>query len=361
MKIKKILSLLQEASVSGTSDDHELIVGSKENEVSGILICHDAVETVIEEAITKKCNLIISIQPLIVKKLKKLTGESYIEHAVVKAIKNDITVYAACSPLRDFKNNTKMLCDKLNLKNAKVLIPMLKSMHKLVTCTVPENAPKLRKALFDAGAGKIGNYDNCSFNTHGIGTYIGNERSNPQTGERLEFVEAREIKIEVFFEKSLQNKVLEALFSNHVYEEIAYEICSLENTRQNNGLGVIGTLEKPMLEKDFLSFVKEKMSSGGIRHSTLGKNISVVAFLAGSGSYGIENAIQAGADIFITADLNYQDYYKAENKIVLVDVGYFESKEYEKNAIIDFLRQNIPDFEQKLISSEVDTNLVKHL
>ena len=254
----------------------------------------------------------------------------------------------------------KIFCDALGLQNTKILVPKENFIQKLVTYTIPENHQKLRNALFDAGAGNIGNYENCSFNTQGIGSYQGNENSNPEIGERGEFVENTEIKIEVTFEKHLQSKILKALFSNHVYEEVAYEIYDLKNSHQNIGLGMIGELETEMPEKDFLLFVKNKMKADGIRHSEyLGKPIKKVAVLGGSGSFAIKKAIQAGADAFLTADLKYHQFYEAENQLLLADIGHYESERYTKNYIVDYLTKKIPNF--AIILSEENTNPVKYL
>ena len=229
-----------------------------------------------------------------------------------------------------------------------------------MTYTVPENAEELRNALFNAGAGSIGNYDNCSFNSKGMGTYKGNEHSNPVIGERLELVQADEIKIEVTFEKHLENKILKALFQTHIYEEVAYEIYDLKNQHQNIGLGMIGELATPMNEKEFLEMVQEKMQTGGIRHSQfLNKSIQKVAVLGGAGSFAIQNAIRAGADAFLTADLKYHQFYEAENQLLLADIGHFESERYTKNYIVDFLRKKILNF--AIIFSEENTNPVKYL
>jgi len=232
--------------------------------------------------------------------LKKITGKNYVERSILKAIKNDIAIFAVHTALDNHKNGVnKIFCNALGLIKTKVLIPKPNFIQKLVTYTIPENVEQVRKALFEAGAGTIGNYDNCSFNSQGIGTYMGNEDSNPEIGERFEFVETPEIKIEVTFEKHLQSKILKALFSNHVYEEVAYEIYELQNTHQNIGLGMIGELETPMPEAEFMTFVKDKMQCGGIRHSAFtGKMVRKVAVLGGSGSFAIKNAIQAEADVF---------------------------------------------------------------
>lgn len=364
MKIKEILNTLEEMAPLAYAEDFDnvgLLVGDTNTEVTGILVCHDALESVIDEAIAKKCNLVVCFHPIIFSGLKKITGKNYVERAVLKAIKNDIAIYAVHTALDNHKHGVnKIFCDALGLTQTKILVPKKNFIQKLITYTIPENVETLRNALFEAGAGKIGNYEDCSFNSKGIGTYMGNEDSNPEIGNRFEFVENEEIKIEVTFEKHLQSKVLKALFSNHVYEEVAYEIYELQNHHQNIGLGMIGELEKPMSEPDFLAFVKDKMQCGGIRHSALlGKPIKKVAVLGGSGSFAISNAKQAGADIFLTADLKYHNFYEAENQLVLADIGHFESERFTKNYIVDFLKKKILNF--AIIFSEENTNPVKYL
>jgi dinuclear metal center YbgI/SA1388 family protein len=371
MKIKQILTILEEMAPLAYAEDFDnvgLLVGNQENEATGVLVCHDALESVIDEAITKKCNLVVCFHPILFSGIKKITGKNYVERSILKAIKNDIAIYAVHTALDNHKNGVnKIFCDALGLKNTKVLVPKNNFIQKLVTYTIPENVEKLRNALFDAGAGKIGNYEDCSFTSQGIGTYMGNENSNPEIGERFEFVEAQETKIEVTFEKYLQSKIIKTLFSNHVYEEVAYEIYDLQNSHQNIGLGMIGELEKPMDELEFLAFVKDKMQCGGIRHSALlGKKIQKVAVLGGSGSFAIKNAIQANVDVFLTADLKYHDFYQSENQLVLADIGHFESERYTKNYIVDFLKEKITNFapdlsQDRIVLSEENTNPVKYL
>ncbi len=364
MKIKEIITVLEEMAPLAYAEDFDnvgLLVGNQDDEATGVLVCHDALESVIDEAIAKKCNLVVCFHPILFSGIKKITGKNYVERSVLKAIKNDIAIYAVHTALDNHKNGVnKIFCDALGLTNTKILVPKPNFIQKLVTYTIPENVEQVRNALFDAGAGKIGNYDDCSFTSQGIGTYMGNENSNPEIGERFEFVEAQEIKIEVTFEKHLQNKILKALFKNHVYEEVAYEIYDLQNTHQNIGLGMVGELEKPLSEIEFLQLVKTKMQCGGIRHSTLlGKSIKKVAVLGGSGSFAIKNAIQAGADVFLTADLKYHNFYEAENQIVLADIGHFESERYTKNYIVDYLKEKITNF--AFVLSEENTNPVKYL
>ena len=363
-KIKEILSVLEEMAPLAYAEDFDnvgLLVGDPKTEATGVLVCHDALESVIDEAIDKKCNLVVCFHPILFSALKKITGKNYVERVIIKAIKNDIAIYAVHTALDNHQYGVnKIFCDALGLSNTKILIPKQNFIRKLITYTIPENAAKLRNALFEAGAGNIGNYEDCSFNSQGIGTYMGNENSNPEIGERFEFVENEEIKIEVTFEKYLESKILKALFKNHVYEEVAYEIYDLQNSHQNIGLGMTGEFENPMPEKEFLLFVKDKMQAEGIRHSAfLGKSIKKVAVLGGSGSYAIKNAIQSGADAFLTADLKYHQFYEAENQLLLADIGHFESERYTKNYIVDFLRKKILNF--AIILSEENTNPVKYL
>ena len=371
MKIKEILSILEEMAPLAYAEDFDnvgLLVGDAETEATGVLVCHDALEAVIEEAIVKSCNLVVCFHPILFSGIKKITGKNYVERAVLKAIKNDIAIFAVHTALDNHKEGVnKIFCNALGLQNTKTLIPKQSFIQKLVTYTIPENANQVRNALFEAGAGQIGNYEDCSFNSKGIGTYMGNENSNPEIGERFEFVEADEIKIEVTFEKHLQGKILKALFQNHVYEEVAYEIYTLDNPHQNIGLGMLGELEAPMNGLDFLKMVKEKMQCGGIRHTEiLDKPIQKVAVLGGSGAFAIKNAIQAGADVYLTADLKYHNFYEAENRMLLADIGHFESERFIKNYIVDYLKKKICNFanylsEDRILLSEINTNPVKYL
>ncbi|SHJ36348.1 Nif3-like dinuclear metal center hexameric protein [Flavobacterium haoranii] len=363
MELHKILSVLEEMAPLQYAEDFDnvgLLVGNPNDNITGVLVCHDALENVIDEAIEKKCNLVVCFHPILFSGIKKITGKNYVERAILKAIKNDIAIYAVHTALDNHKKGVnKIFCDALGLTNTKTLVPKANYIKKLVTYTISENAEKLRNALFDAGAGKIGNYEDCSFNSKGIGTYLGNEESNPEIGERFEFVENEEVKIEVTFEKHLETKILKALFKNHVYEEVAYEIYSLDNLHQNIGLGMVGEFDTALTETDFLKFVKEKMQCGGIRHSAFtGKTVKKVAVLGGSGSFAIKQAIASGADAFLTADLKYHQFYEAEGKLLLADIGHFESERFTKNYIVDYLKEKITNF--AIILSEVNTNPVQY-
>ena len=364
MKVKNIIPILEELAPLGYAEDFDnvgLLVGSPEQEVSGILVCHDALETVVEEAIEQNCNFIVCFHPILFSGLKKITGKNYVERAVIKAIKSDIAIYAIHTALDNHQEGVnKIFCTTLGLEQTRILIPKEHYIQKLVTYVPIQHTEKVRQALFAAGAGAIGNYDHCSFISEGKGSFRGNEHSSPVIGQVGVEEIVEEHKVEVTYEKHLQGKVLSALFQAHPYEEVAYEVYNLANTLQNVGMGMIGELKEPMDEIAFLQMVKEKTGTGGIRHSALlNKPIQKVAVLGGSGSFAIKAALQQKADAFITADLKYHQFYEAENQLVLADIGHFESERYTKNYIVEFLSKKMPNF--AVILSTVNTNPVNYL
>ncbi|NMH29375.1 Nif3-like dinuclear metal center hexameric protein [Flavobacterium silvaticum] len=370
MKIKDFLPLLEQMAPLAYAEDFDnvgLLTGNLADDLKGVLVCHDALESVIDEAIAKDCNLVVCFHPILFSGLKKITGSDYVQRAIIKAIKNDIAIYAVHTALDNHKEGVnKIFCDALGIINPQILVPKQNFIRKLVTYTTPENANVVREALFSSGAGSIGNYENCSFNSVGTGTYQGNAVSNPKVGERGEFVSADETRIEVTFEKQLQSKILKALSEAHIYEEVAYEVYDLKNEHQNIGLGMIGELETARNGQDFLQLVKDKMQAEGIRHSEIpDKIIRKVAVLGGSGSFAIKAAIAAGADAFVTSDLKYHQFYEAEGKLLLLDIGHYESERFTKNYIVDFLMEKLPNFAPafptgSILLSEVNTNPVKY-
>lgn len=363
MTIKSVFPILESLAPLGYAEDFDnvgLLIGDANQPLTGILVCHDALESVIDEAVSKNCNLVVCFHPILFQALKKINGKTYVEKAIIKAIKHDVAIYAIHTALDNHQYGVNhYFCEAIGLKNQSILIPKKHYIQKLVTYTRPENVEGLRTALFEAGAGKIGNYENCSFNSIGTTTYQGNEKSNPNYGEKLEYVSGEEVKIEVTFEKHLQASIVHALKTHHVYEEVAYEIYQLENKHQNIGLGMIGEFDQSINETDFLNFVKEKLDLQIIRHSAfLNKPIKKVAVLGGSGSFAIGAAIAQGADAFLTADLKYHQFYEAENQLILLDVGHFESEKFTKNYLFDFLKKKITNF--AIILSEINTNPVKY-
>jgi len=370
MKVSDVMRVMDEIAPLSYSEDFDntgLLVGDAQATVKGILVTLDTLESVVDEAISKDCNLIVSFHPIIFSGLKKITGKSYVERVVEKAIKNDIAIYAIHTALdNDWNGVNAMICEKLGLKKNSILLPQKGTIQKLVTFVPKKEADALRSALFAAGAGDIGNYSNCSFNTEGKGSFNPNEDANPTLGRRGDTHFEDEIRIEVTFQKHKRSGILKALFENHSYEEVAYEVTTLDNTNQHIGMGMVGSLEEPMSESDFLRFLKENMKTDCIRHSRLlGRSVEKVAVLGGSGSFAIDAAIAAGADVFVTADMKYHDFFRAENRILLADIGHYESEQFTKELIVRALSKKITNFapalpESRLIPSEINSNPITY-
>ena len=363
MIVQDVINHLEQLAPLAYAEDFDnvgLLVGDKKNKITGVLVTLDTLEAVVDEAIAEKCNLIVSFHPIIFKGLKKLTGNSYVERVVMKAIKHDIAIYSMHTALDNaLQGVNDMICNQLELINKRILIPQSATIKKLTTYVPTVEAEQLRMALFNAGAGSLGNYDDCSFNVEGIGTFNGNEKSSPTKGEKGKIHSEEETKITITFAKHLESKVLKALFETHSYEEVAYEIVTIENKNQNIGMGMIGNLKTPMKSNTFLKYLKTKMNTELIRHSALlDKPINKIAVLGGSGSFAIADAKRAGADVFITADLKYHDFFSAENSIVLADIGHYESEQFTKNLLVAYLTKKISNF--AIVLSKTNTNPVKY-
>jgi len=364
MQVQDVIHHLEELSPIAYAEGFDnvgLLVGNKNNDLTGVLVTLDTLETVIDEAIAKDCNLIVSFHPIIFKGLKKITGKTYVERVVMKAIKHDISIYAIHTALdNSFQGVNNKICEQIGLINRSILIPQSGTIKKLTTYVPEKDLDKLREAMFNIGAGAIGNYDQCSFNVNGIGTFNGNENSNPTIGTAGITQEEPEIKLTITFAKHLESKLLQTLFKIHPYEEVAYEVTTLENKNQHIGMGMLGEFEHPMSETEFLKHLKEVMRTECVRHSSLlGKPIKKVAVLGGSGSFAIQAAQSAQADAFITADLKYHDFFSAEKSILLADIGHYESEQYTKNLLVAYLNKKMPNF--AIILSNTNTNPVKYL
>ncbi|WP_034889029.1 Nif3-like dinuclear metal center hexameric protein [Gillisia sp. Hel_I_29] len=363
MIIAEVIEHLEEFAPIATAEDFDnvgLLVGDTKTKVSGILITLDTLEETVDEAIEKDCNLIVSFHPIIFSGLKKLNGSNYVERTVIKAIKNDIAIYAIHTALDNHHLGVnKMMCDQIGLINTKILIPKKNSIKKLTTYIPSKKAEELREELFKAGAGSIGNYDECSFNIEGKGSFKPNSNASPVIGERGKLHIEEETQIGITFPAHLEGKILKSLFKNHPYEEVAYEVVTLDNAHQNMGMGMIGEFEKSKTEIEFLEHLKNVFGTACIRHSNLlEKPVFKVAVLGGSGSFAIENAKRAGADFFVTADLKYHDFYRAEESLVLADIGHYESEQYTKNLLHSYLSKKISNF--ALILANTKTNPIKY-
>jgi len=364
MTVKEVTNYIEELAPLSDAEDFDnvgLLVGDYNTEVTGVLVTLDTLEEVLDEAIENKCNLIVSFHPIIFSGLKKLNGNNYVERVVIKAIQNNIAIYTMHTALDNaFEGVSAKMCEVLGLQNKKVLIPKKNTLQKLTTYIPVNDVEKLRAGLFEAGAGHIGNYSHCSFNSPGTGTYKGNEDSNPSHGEKGAEHHEAEIMVSVVFEKHLENNILSALKQHHPYEEVAFEIISLENTHPYKGMGMVGELAQPSDAATFLNKVKDIFNCGNIRHSKLiNKPIKKVALLGGSGSFAIEQAKRIGADIYISSDFKYHDFYKAENELILADIGHFESEQFTKNLLVAHLSKKITKF--AVILSNTRTNPIYYL
>ncbi|CAM1349912.1 Nif3-like dinuclear metal center hexameric protein [Tenacibaculum crassostreae] len=364
MQIKDVTYYIEQLAPLAYAEDFDnvgLLIGNYATEVTGVLVTLDTLEETVDEAIAKNCNLIVSFHPIVFSGLKKINGNNYVERVVLKAIQHNIAIYATHTALDNVNNGVSAkMGEVLGLENMKTLIPKKGIIKKLTTYVPFAEAANLREKLFEAGAGNIGNYDHCSFNVEGKGSYRGNENSNPKVGKKGELMFEEETCITVTFDAFLEEKILATLFKNHPYEEVAYEVITLDNQNQNVGMGMIGELSSAMNENDFLTFVKKTFKTGCVRHSELlSKPIKKVAVLGGSGSFAINNAKRAGADAYISADFKYHEFFKAEKNILLADVGHYESEQFTKNLLVDYLNKKFSTF--AIILSEKSTNPIHYI
>ena len=363
MLLKEIVSKIEEKFQMKQAEDFDnvgLLCGNLNREISGILVCHDALEEVVEEAISKNLNLIVCFHPIIFSGLKSLTGKNYVERAVIKAIENKIAIYAIHTAFdNDFFGVNFRICEELGLKNQQILMPKSQNLKKLEVFVPANEAENFKNALFEAGAGNIGFYDECSFSVSGNGTFRPMEGSNPFSGKLNVRENSDEVMISVIFENFKQNRIISAMKKAHPYEEVAHQIINLENENQYSGLGRFGDFENEIYEEDFLKFVKEKFNLQVIRHSEFtGKKIKRVGVLGGSGANGIKAAISAKCDAYITGDVKYHDFFQAENRILICDIGHFESEQFVTQQLFDLLSEKFPKF--AISKSEKKTNPVNY-
>jgi dinuclear metal center YbgI/SA1388 family protein len=361
MQIQKIITALELLAPPSIKEDYDnigLIVGNVNWECTGVICTLDALENVVDEAIQKKANLIVAHHPILFVGLKKITGKDYVEKTIIKAIKNDIAIYAIHTNLDNINTGVNARMAKaLGLVNTSILLPKAGLLKKLYTYIPVDDTPQLQEALFAIGAGQIGNYSECSFTTIGEGTFTGNKESNPTIGNKNERTTIMESKVEFIFPAWLQHKVIATLKANHPYEEVAYEIITLDNENQEIGSGMVGYLPKPMTEKVFFSFLKKQFNLNVIRHTTLlKKKINKVALCGGSGSFLISNALAAQADVFITADVKYHEFFNANNQLVIADIGHWETEQFTIDLIFDYLSQKFPNF--AVLKTRVKTNSI---
>lgn len=364
MQIKDILSEIEYFAPLPYQEGYDncgVQVGDVTREATGALLSLDVTEAVVDEARAAGCNLIIAHHPLIFSGLKSITGRNYVERIVLKAIKNDITIYAAHTNLDNVQAGVnRKIAEKLKLRNTRILAPVKGKLYKLYTYVPEKDFASLRDALFQAGLGQIGEYSECSFAITGSGSFRPSEKANPAIGHagggREELTE---VKLEVLVPEHLKRIAVDALKKNHPYEEVAYELIALENEDHTIGAGMIGELESPMPAKDFLKYLKQNMEADCIRHTALHREtIQTVAVCGGAGSFLLKNAIAARADVFVTGDYKYHQFFDAENKIVIADIGHYESEHFTIEIFSEIIKEKFPNF--ALLFTKTNTNPVNY-
>ena len=363
MKIAEIATYLEAIaplSLQESYDNAGLITGDANWECTGIITSLDATEEVVMEAIQKKCNLIVAHHPIIFGGLKKINGKNYVEKAVITAIKNDIAIYAIHTNLDNvLKGVNGKMAEQLGLINCQILQPKNNTLKKLFTFVPIDLAEMVRNAIFAAGAGQISNYSECSFNATGTGTFKPGEGTDPFVGKIGERHAENEMKIEVIFPGWLQGNILAAMIAAHPYEEVAYDIIALDNQQPMVGSGLLGELPKPMAESEFLGQVKKQFNLSVIKHTPLaGKMVKKVALCGGAGSFLIGAAIAARADFYISSDIKYHEFFDANNRLVIADIGHYESEQFTIGLLFDILSEKFPNF--AVLKTGVKTNPVHY-
>ena len=349
MKIKEITSKIETLApltFQESYDNAGLLCGSPDQEIETVLIALDVTEKTIEEAIDLKAGLIISHHPLIFGGIKKLTGSNYVERTLIKAIQNNIAIYAAHTNIDNVVGGVNAkIAEKLNLQNAKILVPKENFLKKLVTFVPDAHAEKVRNAIFKAGAGTIGEYDNCSYNLNGTGSFRASESSNPFVGEKGKIHYEKETRVESIFPYHLQSSIIREMIKAHPYEKVAYDVYSLDNLYEKAGAGMTGTFESPRNEKELLQEIKTIFKTGCIKHTELlNQPVTKVAFCGGSGAHLIKRAKASGAQMYITGDVKYHQFFDAEKKIVIVDIGHYESEQFTMELFYEILTKKFPNF-----------------
>lgn len=364
MKIKQLTEII-EKKIPPVYAEHwdnvGLLVGDPEREIESVLIALDCSEAVIDEAIAKKSGLIITHHPLIFGSLKKVVTTDFTARLIMKAIKNDIAIYAVHTNLDNIYNGINfMIANELDIIQTSILAPQHHKLFKIVTFVPVSHFEIVRAALFNAQMGYIGNYDSCSFATEGIGSFRAKENAHPFVGECGKLHFEQEMRLEVVVAEHQRYKAIEIIKKSHPYEEPAIDIFALENSFEKAGSGLVGILKQPIDEMDFLKLVKNKMQIPALKHSKLtGKKIKKVALCSGAGAFLMSDAIRCNADAFVTSDVKYHEFFVPENKLLLIDAGHYETEQFSRHYLYRILKENFTTFAVQI--SETAVNAVNYL
>ena len=362
-QIKELVHVFDSFAPSALREEFDnigLLIGEANQTITKALITIDITELVVDEAIANGCDIIISHHPIMLEGIKRLNARNDQERLIVKAIKNNIAIFSAHTNADRVMNGVSgRMAEKLELTNTRILSPTANRLVKLMVYAPATHAQSVREALFEAGAGEIGNYDCCSFNTEGTGTFRAGENANPFVGAIAQIHNEPEEKIEVIVPDFKTQTVLEALLAVHPYEEVAYDLIPLKNQWHQAGYGIVGELSHEADETTFLSRLKSIFNVQYIRHTPLlGRPIKKVALCGGSGSFLLKDAIHSGADIYITGDFKYHQFFDAEKKLIIADIGHYESEQFTKELFFELLTKKLPNF--ALCLYKVNTNTIKY-
>ncbi len=363
MKIKVLTQYLETIAPLAYQEPYDnsgLIVGNIEDEISKALVTLDCTEEVVQEAIDKGCDIIVAHHPIVFKGLKKLNGNNYVERTVIKAIRNNIAIYAIHTNLDNVSGGvSSRIADRLGLENQAILSPKSGLLKKLSVYVPRTHVDTLRQSLFDAGAGHIGDYDQCSYNSAGYGTFRPLEGADPTIGQIGKQERVEETKIEVVYPAHIERQIIVAMLASHPYEEVAHDIYMLDNKLHSVGSGVIGNLTTTQDGLSFLAYLKEKLNLHVVRHTTLlNRPIQRIAVCGGSGGFLLRDAIRSGADVFVTADFKYHEFFDAEGQIVIADIGHYESEQFTQELLLEIIRKKFANF--AVLLTETETNPIKY-
>jgi dinuclear metal center YbgI/SA1388 family protein len=364
IRIKDVINEIERHAPLSLQEDFDnagVQVGDVNQSATGALLCLDVTEEVVDEAVNAGFNLIISHHPLAFRPFKSLTGKNYVERCLIEACRNDLVIYSAHTNLDNAVGGVNYkLAEMFGLEDVRILSPQQQKLMKIVTFVPEDAAETLRRALFKSGAGHIGNYSSCSFNAEGNGTFLAGENSNPYRGEIGRLHVEKEVRIETIFPAYKKTSVIRALLSAHPYEEPVFDLYKLENDWQQAGSGIIGILPEWEDELIFLQRIKDVLNVERLKHSPLtGRRLRTVSFCGGSGAFLINEAIAAGADIFITGEAKYNDFYDVENRLLLAVIGHYESEICTKDIFFHIISKKFPTFAVQ--NSIANSNPIKYL
>ena len=364
MQISAVLSYLESIAPLAYQESYDnagLLTGSGDWECSGILTTLDATEAVVLEAIARGCNLIVAHHPIIFGGLKKINGKNYVEKALIAAIKHDIALYAIHTNLDNVtaEGVNGRMAARLGLMNGRPLLPREATLRKLY-CFVPTtHLEVVRNAILTTGAGHIGGYTECSFSSEGRGTFKGGPDTQPFVGQPGIRHEEAETRVEAILPAHISRRVITAMIAAHPYEEVAYDLVNLANTHPGVGSGLIGELAEPMEESLFLEKIRQAFQVPVIRHTRLtGRPVKKCALCGGAGSFLISKALEAGADFYITADVKYHEFFDANDRLVIADIGHFESEQFTIDLLFEVLREKFLNF--AVLKSDTKTNPINY-